>query len=169
MWLLYQFATDTATYGQTIHRSGLWSVGLLFAAMAITPLRRRTNHIWIVTIARFRRAIGVASFGYAVVHTGVYLEHKWGAGLIVKEGLEAELATGWLALGVFLMLALTSNDTSTRLLGKKWKRLHRSVYGAAALIFAHWILTSFDATIAYVCLVLLVFVEMLRISRWRLD
>lgn len=163
-WMLYQFEVDTASYGQTIHRSGQWSVALLAAAMSLTPLRRLSAGVWITALARYRRAIGVASFGYAVVHTGVYLEHKWGAGLILKEGLEPELATGWLALSVLLLLALTSNNSSTRLLGAQWKRLHRSVYLAAVLAFTHWILATFNSDIAIICLVALLLIEMLRLS-----
>jgi sulfoxide reductase heme-binding subunit YedZ len=133
-------------------------------ALSATPLRRLTANTWVTNFTRYRRAIGVASFGYAALHTGVYLERKWGAGLILKEGLEPELAAGWLAFGVFLLLALTSNDASTRTLGPQWKRLHRSVYLAAVLTFAHWVLASFDSQIAYICLAALVLVEMLRFA-----
>jgi sulfoxide reductase heme-binding subunit YedZ len=165
IWMLYHLLVDATTYGETVHRSGQWSVALLVVALSATPIRRLTASAWVTDLTRYRRAIGVASFGYAALHTGVYLERKWGAGLILKEGLEPELTTGWLALGVFLLLALTSNDSSTRLLGPQWKRLHRSVYLAAALTFAHWILASFDSQIAYICLGVLVLVEMLRFAR----
>lgn len=166
-WLLYQLAVDAATYGQTIHRSGQWSAALLIAALSVTPLRRlatgeRTG-AWITNLTRYRRAIGVASFGYAALHTGVYLERKWGAGLILKEGLSSDLAAGWVVLAVFLLLALTSNNTSTRLLGPRWKFLHRSVYLAVALTFVHWILATFNSPIAYVYLAALVLIEMLRL------
>jgi sulfoxide reductase heme-binding subunit YedZ len=163
-WMLYQLAVDTATYGQTIHRSGQWSVALLIAALSVTPLRRLTTGAWVTHLIRYRRAIGVASFGYAALHTGVYLERKWGADLILKEGLAPDLATGWVALAVFLLLALTSNDTSTRLLGPLWKRLHRSVYLVAALTFAHWILATFNSPIAYIYLTALLLIEMLRLA-----
>jgi sulfoxide reductase heme-binding subunit YedZ len=164
-WILYQYAADIASYGQTIHRSGQWSVALLAMAMSITPLRRIIASRWMAAVARNRRAIGVASFGYAFVHTAVYLEYKWGAGLILSEGLEPEMATGWLALGVFFLLAITSNNLSARFLGAQWKRLHRSIYLAAILTFAHWILSTYNADIAYLCLVALVFIEMLRFSK----
>lgn len=165
IWMLYELQADSATYGQTIHRSGQWSVGLLFAVLAITPLRRFTTSAWVTNLTRYRRAIGVACFGYAALHTGVYLERKWGADLILKEGLEPALATGWVALSLFLLMALTSNATSTRLLGPSWKHLHRSVYMAAVLAFAHWILATFDPRIAYICLAALVLIEMLRFAR----
>jgi sulfoxide reductase heme-binding subunit YedZ len=139
-------------------------VALLIAVLLVTPLRRFTVSAWVTHLSGYRRTTGVASFGYATLHTGVYLEHKWGAGLIFQEGLNAELATGWVALGIFGLLALTSNVTSTRLLGPRWKRLHRMIYLATALTFTHWILTTFDTQIAYICLVALVLIEMLRLA-----
>ncbi len=151
-----RFADDTITYGQVLHQTGLWSAGLLLAALAVTPLRR------FLRIARFRRALGVASFAYAALHTGVYLERKWGADLILKEGLEADLATGWIALGIYAVLAITSNDASVRAMGRSWKKLHRWVYTATALILAHWVLAVFDRTWAYVFIVALIAVQLPR-------
>ncbi|MEL7187424.1 MAG: ferric reductase-like transmembrane domain-containing protein [Pseudomonadota bacterium] len=146
-----RFADDTITYGQVLHQTGLWSAGLLIAALAITPLRRVFGSSrWLMAIMKHRRALGVASFAYAALHTGVYIERKWGADLIVKEGLEAPLATGWLAFAIFIVLAATSNDTSVRKMGRTWKRLHRWVYAATALMFAHWWLATFDPAMAYV-------------------
>ncbi len=155
-----RFASDAISYGQVIHQSGLWSAGLLVVALAITPLRKVIRSA--ASIALHRRALGVASFAYAALHTGVYLERKWGADLILKEGLEPELATGWLAFAIFVLLAVTSNDKSVRSLGRTWKRLHRWVYGATILMFVHWWLASFDATVGYVLAGLLVAIELLR-------
>jgi len=146
-----RFAADTISYGQILHQTGLWSTGLLIAALSITPLRKIFGSAqWFMSIVPHRRALGVASFAQAALHTGVYLERKWGADLIVKEGLEAPLATGWVALVIFLLLAITSNDVSVRAMGRSWKRLHCSVYAATILVFAHWWLATFDPALAYV-------------------
>lgn len=154
--MLYQFATDAISYGQTVHLSGQWSVGLLILVLSATPLKRLagTRVVGRFLVSR-RRPIGVAAFGYAGLHALVYLEHKWGAGLIIREGLTPELGTGWLALLVLLALALTSNNRSVRAMGGGWKRLHRLVYPGAALTFAHWILATFDPIWAFACLALL--------------
>jgi sulfoxide reductase heme-binding subunit YedZ len=112
--------------------------------------------------------MGVASFAYAALHTIAYLEKKWGADLIVTEGLKPGIATGWLALAIYLVLAITSNNRSVRSLGRSWKTLHRSVYAAAALVFAHWILTAFEPQLAFTVLAALCAVEALRwIPNWR--
>lgn len=163
VYISARHATDTISYGKVIHETGQWSVGLLFLAMAITPLRRAfASAKWTNSLLYHRRAIGVASFAYAAHHTIVYLERKWGANLIITEGLKPSLATGWIALFIFLLLALSSNNGSVRILGRKWKPLHRSVYIAAALVFAHWALASFDPVPAYIVLGLLCGVELIR-------
>ena len=64
IWMLYELVVDTATYGQTIHRSGQVSVALLIAALSVTPLRRVSSGKFISSLSRYRRAIGVASFAY---------------------------------------------------------------------------------------------------------
>ena len=159
-----RFAGDSITYGQVIHQTGLWSAGFLIAALSITPLRKTLKFArWTARIVPYRRALGVASFAYAALHTVVYLERKWGAGLIVQEGLELSLATGWLAFVVFFILAITSNDTSVKALGRSWKKLHRYVYAATVLVFAHWWLASFDPTLAYMFAVILVVLQLPRI------
>jgi sulfoxide reductase heme-binding subunit YedZ len=160
---MFRYLADTMSYGQVIHESGDWSVGLLFAALTITPLGRFAPMSgWLAFFRFHRRAIGVASFAYAALHTIAYLERKWGADLIMIEGLKPGIATGWLALVIFLVLAITSNSRSVRSLGKSWKTLHRSVYAAAALVFAHWILTAFEAQPAYMVLAALCVLEALR-------
>jgi sulfoxide reductase heme-binding subunit YedZ len=158
-----RFASDSISYGQVIHQTGVWSVGLLIAALAVSPLRKGFKAArWLVPVAFHRRALGVASFAYAALHTGVYLERKWGAGLILKEGLELSLATGWLAFAIFILLAASSNDRSVRFLGRGWKRLHRWVYVATILMFAHWWLASFDPTLGYIFAGLLIAIQSLR-------
>lgn len=161
--IIFRYIADTMSYGEVIHETGDWSIGLLFTALAITPLGRVASKSGWWAFFRFhRRAIGVASFAYAALHTIAYLERKWGADLIVMEGVKSDIATGWIALGIFLVLAITSNNCSVRKLGKSWKTLHRTVYVSAALAFAHWILTDFDPQLAYIILVALCAVEALR-------
>jgi methionine sulfoxide reductase heme-binding subunit len=166
--ILARYLSDSISYGQVIHETGDWSIGLLSLALAVTPLRRLLPETrWPRWIAAHRRALGVASFAYAVFHTLTYLQRKWGYGYILKEGVEPDLLTGWIAFVIFLALALTSNDKSVRMLRRNWQLLHRTVYVAAGLIFAHWILTAFDRQTAVISLVALCVVESLRFIRRR--
>ena len=163
IWILVSYLRDVISYGQVIHLTGDWSVGLLFAALTITPLRRIFPNAALVKWLLFhRRALGVASFAYAAFHTLVYLEKKWGYGYILSEGIKLPLLTGWIALLIFLLLSITSNNKSIRLLRNNWQRLHRTVYLATALTFTHWILTAFEPQTAYIVLALLCLVESLR-------
>ena len=166
IFILVRYLNDTISYGQVIHETGDWSVGFLSLALAVTPLRRVLPKArWPRWLLVHRRAFGVASFGYAAFHTITYLQRKWGYGYILKEGVEPDLLTGWIALVIFLALALTSNDESVRMLRRNWQRLHRTVYVAAGLVFAHWILTAFDRQTATICLVTILFIEALRFVR----
>jgi sulfoxide reductase heme-binding subunit YedZ len=166
MYILGRYLNDSISYGQVINETGNWSVGLLSIALAVTPLRRVLREAkWPRRIMTYRRALGVASFAYAAFHTLTYLQRKWGYGYILEEGVEPDLLTGWIALVIFSMLAITSNDKSVRVLRKNWQRLHRTVYIAAGLVFAHWILTAFERQTAYICLAALCVVESLRFLR----
>jgi sulfoxide reductase heme-binding subunit YedZ len=138
------------SYGEFIHWSGDISVWLLIATLAIRPLRRALGGPVSVWLGKRRRDLGVATFGYAAGHLGAYLARKSpDPGLIWAEGAEPGLLTGWIAFVVLLALALTSNDASVRWLKAGWKRLHLLVHAAAILTAAHWILTAFDPTSAW--------------------
>ena len=61
-------------------------------------------------------------------------------------------------------LAATSSDAAVRALKRSWKRLHRLVYPAAVLAFAHWALTAFDPGTAYLHIAALAAIELVRIA-----
>lgn len=164
--IFYRYATGAMVYGEVVHASGEWAAGLLVATLAVTPVRLAFQGArWPLWLIRRRRALGVATFGYALIHTLVYLARKADWARIVEEGLEPGLLTGWIALVVFAALALTSNDASVRRLGRGWKRLHRLVYLGAALSFAHWLLVAFDITRGLIFLAVLVGLEAFRLVR----
>lgn len=162
--LLYRYNDGSSFYGEVIHLSGLWATQLLILTLAVSPLRRMLPKApWNAWLLRARRYFGVASFGYAAVHTGVYIARKASFERILSEGLELGLLTGWLALLVFLPLAITSNNFSVRALGRNWKLLHRFVYLATVLIFAHWLLTAFDRTAGFYHIAIVLALETIRI------
>lgn len=166
--ILYRYGVDAMSYGEVVHATGEWSARLLIATLAVTPMRLAFPKArWPAWLVRSRRALGVATFAYALLHTLVYLVRKSDLARIVEEGLEPGLLTGWIALLVFLVLAATSNDASVRWLGRAWKRLHRLVYVGAALTFAHWLLVAFDMTRGLIYLAILVALEVFRIVRTR--
>jgi methionine sulfoxide reductase heme-binding subunit len=155
---------DAYGYGHAIADSGDWAAWLLLAALAVTPLRRWFGTApWTAWLARHRRALGVASFAYAALHTAIYLADRTSLTQIIAEAGAPELLTGWLALLLFAPLAATSNDRAVRALKRSWKRLHRLVHPAAVLVFAHWALTAFDPATAFWHIGLLAALELARI------
>ena len=162
--ILYLYWRDAYSYGEVIHASGEWAVRLLVLTLAVTPLRLAFARArWSSWLVQRRRALGVAVFGYALLHAIVYIARKQDIALILEEGVEWDLLTGWLALAVYLPLALTSNDSAVRFLKRAWKKLHRLVYPAAVLTLLHWVLTAFDMTTALIYAGILGLLEALRL------
>lgn len=144
--------------------AGEWSARFLIAALMLTPLSRllpRSRAVaWTV---RRRRAFGVAAFGYAALHLFFYaLEMETPANVWNEVELPG-IWTGWLALLLMLLLALTSNDAAMRALRAAWKRLQRLAYAVALLTLAHWILVHNNLAKA-----LLWFAPLLLLQSWRL-
>lgn len=155
-------------YGHVIVASGDWAAWLLMAALAVTPIRLLfRGRGWTSWLMRRRRDLGVASFAYAAGHTVIYLVDKASIDVILAELSSAGMITGWLALALFAPLAATSNDVAVRALKRSWTRLHRLVYPAAILTFAHWALTAFDPATAYVHIAALAAIELVRIGLQR--
>ena len=142
---LVRYATGATFYGEVVHGTGELSARLLIVTMAITPLQLMfPGRGWVRWLLQRRRYFGVAAFGYAAFHTVVYLLRTGAFGDTLADAAEPGLLTGWIALAILVPLAITSNDASVRRLRRLWKRLHRWVYAAAMLSFAHWVLTAFD-------------------------
>lgn len=131
---------DPVSAFDLVHPSGEFSVRLMIIAMMISPLRaifgRRGWLDWMMTR---RRAMGVAAFGYGLLHLAFYLIDMGDWGQIWEEALLFSIWTGYLALVIFAAMAVTSNNSSQRLLRRNWKRLQQLVYPAALLIALHWL------------------------------
>lgn len=166
LWITARWQMEFLTYGGVIHVTGLWSAAFLILALTATPLRRLfPKAIWPRRLMYHRRAIGVASFGYAAFHTGVYLWRKIPLGKVISEGSRPDLLTGWLAFFIFAILAVTSNRASLKRLGKHWQVLHRSVYLAAALMYVHWMLSVFEYRWALGSLIFIAALELTRLRK----
>ena len=170
LWIAWRWAWTPKTYGfgHAIGDSGDWAVWLLMLTMAVTPIRllwrRNAISVW---LAKHRRDLGVASFAYAAIHTGIYLSNRLSLTAILDDLELWEIATGWLALLLFVPLAVTSNDIAMRAMKRAWKRLHRLVYPAAVLTFVHWALAAFDPTTAYIHMGILAAIEGIRLTLQR--
>lgn len=141
LWIYYlgltgQLGVDPAK--RIEHELGLWSLWLLIAGLAVTPLRR-----WVgLNLLKFRRAIGVITFFYLTAHLLTWLvldvqfQNVWAD--IVKRWY---ITVGMAAFVLMIPLAVTSNNWSMRKLGAgTWRRVHQLVYPIAILGALHFLL-----------------------------
>jgi methionine sulfoxide reductase heme-binding subunit len=125
------FVTDTL---------GDWTLRLLLASLALTPLRILTGYAWPITL---RRLLGLFAFAYAAMHFSVWigLDFFFDWALMAEDILKRPYITvGMTALLLLIPLALTSTaGMIKRLGGRNWRRLHRLVYVAASLGVLHYL------------------------------
>lgn len=121
------------------HRTGWWTLFLLTATLAITPLRRMIG--W-NALTRHRRTLGLLAFTYATLHLLTYLvlDQFFGWSFIVEDIVKRPYITVGFAAWVLLVpLAITSTKGSIRRLGRRWAALHRFVYVIAGLGVVHFL------------------------------
>ncbi len=120
---------------------GLWTVRFVVITLALTPAQRILN--W-PKLTLVRRMTGIAAFSYALLHFTLYIVNsKFDLGFVVSEiALRIYLTIGFVALLGLSLLAATSTDRAVRRLGKRWKQLHRVIYGIAALGILHFFMQS---------------------------
>lgn len=165
LYWLQGYWRETHFYGEIVHATGVLATQLLILTLAITPLQRLLPRFaWLIWLRRRRRYLGVAAFGYSLIHASVYIGRQ-DVERIIGDAKLVWMWTGWIALLLMLILAVTSNDQSMRWLKRRWQLLHRLAYVAAALTFVHWILSAFDPTSGYVYLAILILIESLRLFR----
>jgi methionine sulfoxide reductase heme-binding subunit len=132
-------SSDPTMLRQMIHPSGEFAARFLIATMLASPLalvlRGWRGPQW---MRRNRRYLGLAAFGYALLHTILYLIDRAALDPVLSDLPKFYIWTGWLAFAIFVPLAVTSNDWFVRRMGQWWKWLQRWTYAAAVLTLAHW-------------------------------
>jgi sulfoxide reductase heme-binding subunit YedZ len=121
------------------HQTGLWTLTLLLVTLAITPVRRITGQLWLV---QYRRMLGLFAFFYAVLHllTYVWLDQFFDFHAMLKDIVKRPFITmGSAALLMLVPLAATSTQSAIRRLGRRWRQLHRLVYGSAVAGVIHYV------------------------------
>ena len=141
-WLVYAAALDRlgANPAEALIRSlGDWTLRLLCLSLAVTPLRLALG---LPALARFRRMLGVYTFGYAALHLLCYAWFDMGldGGEIARDVAKRPfILVGMCGFVLLLVLAATSFNRAVRWLGgRRWQRLHRSVYLVAGLALLHF-------------------------------
>jgi sulfoxide reductase heme-binding subunit YedZ len=119
---------------------GDWTLRLLLASLAMTPLRILFGLSWPLAL---RRLLGLFAFFYAGLHFSVWLvvDHffdwrEMGADIVKRP----YVTVGMTALTLMLPLAATSTVAAIKKLGgKNWRRLHRLAYAIGVCGVLHYL------------------------------
>jgi sulfoxide reductase heme-binding subunit YedZ len=119
------------------HLLGEWALRFLIATLLVTPIRDFTR----VNLFRFRRALGLLTFYYVLFHFLTYFILDRGMNLpviFVDVFKRPYIIVGMIAFVCLIALAVTSNNTAIRAMGRAWGRLHMLVYLIAVLGVTHF-------------------------------
>src|ERR1035441_2522674 len=127
------------------HYTGDWTIRLIVATLAVSPVRKLLN---LPSLVRYRRPIGLFAFFYGSLHALTYfwLDKFFDLNAILKDVAKRPFVTaGFTAFVCMLPLAVTSTAGWIRRLGgKRWQNLHRLIYVTAVAAVAHyyWLVKS---------------------------
>ena len=126
--------------------TGTLTLVFLALTLAVTPLRKWTGANWLV---RLRRMLGLYAFFYGALHLLCYVwfDKSFDASAIAQDVTRRWfILVGFLAFTSMVPLAVTSTDRMIkRLGGKRWQKLHRLTYlAAAAGVFHYYLLVKSD-------------------------
>lgn len=139
--LLWQFGwagDDRGHYDQLLVSSGKWAIRFLLLSLLMTPLNTLLG--WRSAV-KLRKPAGLWAFGFAAFHLAANiagLRENW-----LRYPIPDYIAAlGVVGLTILTLMAATSTRWAMKTLGKWWKRLHRLVYVAGAIILLHaWLET----------------------------
>ncbi len=122
------------------NQTGIWTLRLIVATLAITPLSRITGAH---SLIKFRRMVGLFAFFYGSLHftTYLWLDQFFDWRSIVEDIPKRPFITiGFASFILMIPLAVTSTKKMIRRLGgKRWDTLHRLIYFTAAGACIHYI------------------------------
>lgn len=115
-----------------MRRTGDWTLRFLLITLTITPARQLLNLPWLI---KLRRMLGLFAFFYALLHftNYIWLDQYFDVDEIIKDVIKRKYITiGFACFLMLIPLAITStNKMVKRLGGKRWQKLHKSVYAIA--------------------------------------
>jgi sulfoxide reductase heme-binding subunit YedZ len=116
-----------------IRTTGVLALVFLLLSLAVTPLRKALGIAWMV---KLRRMLGLFGFFYGLLHllTYMWFDKFFNLAAVIEDVSKRPFITVGMASFILLVpLALTSTTGMIkRLGGKRWSRLHRLAYVAAA-------------------------------------
>lgn len=140
--LVFDGFTDNLTANpieKITNTTGIWTLRLIVATIAITPLRWATG---INQFVNYRRVVGLFAFFYGFLHFTIFffLDHQFDFAGMWQDVLKRPYITaGFTAFVLMIPLAITSTTGWIRRMGgKRWNLLHRLVYITAIAAVLHY-------------------------------
>ena len=128
-------------------RFGNWGLRFVMITLTVTPLRKITGKVWLL---RFRRMLGLFAFFDVLLHflNWFILDQGMLWSAIVEDLVERPFITlGFTGLLLLTAMALTSTTGMRRRMGKRWDKLHYSVYVVGILgVWHYWWQVKSDIT-----------------------
>ena len=140
--LVYDGFTDNLTANpieKITNTTGIWTLRLIVATLAITPLRWFTG---INQLINYRRLIGLFAFFYGCLHftTFFLFDHQFDISGMWQDVLKRPYITaGFVAFVLMIPLAITSTTGWIRRMGgRNWNLLHKAIYITALAAVLHY-------------------------------
>ena len=147
---------------------GVTAIYILILTLCITPFSVLTG----INFIRFRRAFGLMSFFYIILHFSTWLlldmQLRW---VEIAESLTRKpfIVFGMMGFLLLIPLAATSNNYSMKRLGKYWQKLHKLIYVAIILGGIHYLMMEKtlqnDAIITFIIIIALISLRFFKIKK----
>lgn len=157
---------------------GFTAMALLFSALLISPITKMfPNMPYREGVLHARRAIGVLSFYFALLHSWLAFYKQLGgfSGIpYYGPNYRWSILLGTVALSILFVMTITSLDWAVHILSfKRWKLLHRLVYIAGfsivmhvVLIGSHYKRLGIIGLMTVVLVLILLYLELLRFRKF---
>ena len=147
---------------------GVTAIYILILTLCITPFSVLTG----INFIRFRRAFGLMSFFYIILHFSTWLlldmQLRW---VEIAESLTRKpfIVFGMMGFLLLIPLAATSNNYSMKRLGKYWQKLHKLIYVAIILGGIHYLMMEKtlqnDAIITFIIIIALISLRFFKLRK----
>lgn len=127
------------SYSSLMHSTGEFSARFLILVLIASPLTiLLPSSKFPKWLNRNKRYFGLAAFAYGLYHAIAYLV-EIPINQVGAEFFKVGMLTAWIALIIWIPMAVTSTNGWMKRLKGKWKKIHNWGYLAAVMVFLHWV------------------------------
>ena len=149
LFLLLFFFYNQAQFTprEMVKNTGLLAISLLAITLAVGPLSRLIPILEF--LKTYRKVWGILSFVAALTHMSLififYFQHNFGRFIDFGNPKYLNVLTGMIALGILLLVTLTSNQKAINSMSPKtWKIIQSTSYLALVFALLHFYLLSLE-------------------------